>query len=701
MNFGRSIEQFHRSVSLLILMSLAMFTPAVVADEGMWLMNKPPLELLKKRHGFEPDAKWLEHQQKSAVRFSSGGSGSIISADGLVMTNHHVGSDSIEALSTKERNLLRDGFYAPTHADELKCQDLELKALWEIADVTDRVQAAAPATMSIADANTARRKMCATIEGETKAKSGLDCEVVTLFHGARYHLYSYKRYTDVRLVMAPEESIAFFGGDNDNFEYPRFCLDVSFFRIYENDAPLKAQHHLRFSADGSKTGDLALVCGHPARTRRLYTTEHLQFMRDVEVPHVLRTLWRREVQLLCFYGRSAEHARVASGDLHGVQNSRKVYDGMLASLLDPTFLANRRRQEEALPAALEKDETLVKQMLAAKAQLATTLTKYREFYHRYSVLEGRQMALRGELYSAARTLVRLATELPKPSEERLREYRDSGLDTLYHGLYAETPIYDTLEVERLASGLSFLAETLGAGDPLVVKVLDGLAPRARAEALVRGTKLRDIAVRKQIAEGGAAALHGANDPLIELAAFLDPEARRLRKRYEDEIESVERDAYPRLAAAQLAAYGDRQYPDATFTLRLSFGPIAGYREAGADVPPYTTMGGAFARMEDRGGLDPFALPDSWRAAKSKLELDTPYNFVCTADIIGGNSGSPVVNRVGEVIGIIFDGNLQSLSADLAYDDKLARALSVDARAIIESLRKIYGASALADEILRK
>lgn len=676
------------------LLVLGVTPLASIADEGMWLINKPPTKLLKDKYGFEVTPQWLEHVQKSAIRFSTGGSASFVSADGLVMTNHHVGSDNLQKFSTAERNLLRDGFYAKSQAEELKCEDLEVNVLWTIEDVTDKVKGAVNTGMSTAEANTARRKAMITIEKECEDKTKLDCQVVTLYHGGRYHLYQYKRYTDVRLVMAPEKDIAFFGGDTDNFEFPRYDLDMCFFRVYEDGKPLKPQHYLKWSKNGAENNELAFVVGHPGRTQRLYTVDHLKFIRDFEGPLSLQRLWRREVQLAGFSARNEEFARIAEDDYFGVQNSRKARTGILAGLLDPAVMNAKVQAETKLRAAIKANPDYQGQWGDAWDKIANARKSYREFMIRQRVGIG------SDLFGIARNLVRLAEEKPKPNADRLREYADSNLDSLYLDLYSPAPIYDDLEINRIESSLSYMAEMLGGDDPLVVKAFGGMSPRARAESLVRETKLKDIDVRKKLADGGSEAIKASTDPMIKLAIELDPESRALRKRFEDEIEGAEREAYAKIAAAQFAIQGEDTYPDATFTLRLAFGPVKGYRENNKDVPAFTDFAGLFKRAEERKGQKGFDLPARWLAGKDKLNLKTPFNFVSTADIIGGNSGSPVVNKAGEVVGLIFDGNIQSLVLDIAYTDDQARAVSVDSRAIIESLRKLYDAAALADELTK-
>ncbi|MCK6456856.1 MAG: S46 family peptidase [Phycisphaerae bacterium] len=693
-----------RSASTTAALIVAALLPAgaTTADEGMWLFNKPPSKQLKNKYGFEPTSAWLEHLQRSCVRFGGGGSASIVSADGLVMTNHHVGHDAIEKLSTKDRNLLATGFHARTRAAELRCPDTEVQILWSIDDVTDRVNAAVKPDMPTADANTARRKQMTLIEAEQEKKTGLKAEIVTLYHGARYHLYTYKRYTDVRLVMAPEEQIAFFGGDTDNFEFPRFNLDVSFFRIYENNRPLTCEHFLPWSRSGAADGELTFVLGHPGRTQRLFTLDHLRFLRDVEVPSILRKLWRYEVILQTFAARSDENARMANGDRRSVENSRKAFSGILAGLHDHVLMKKKADDEARVRAAVDADPEHRRQWGDAWERLSKAHENYRTFYERYAALEGRRRVLRGDLLSIAQTVVRMAAEKSKPNADRLREYTDSELPSRELELYSTAPIYPALEVLRLQAGLSFLAEAFGYDDEFVRKALAGMSPRQRAMQLVgHASRLRDVAVRRELAAGGTAAIAASKDPLIRFVAdVLDPEARRLRTRYEDEIESVERDCYAKIAAARFAQFGEDLYPDATFTLRLSFGPVRGCTDPdGRPIEPVTTFAGMYARMQQRGGTYPFNLPPRWTERRSKLDLDTPFNFICTADIIGGNSGSPVVNRAGEVVGLIFDGNIDSLVWDIAYDDRQGRAVAVDSRGIIEALRKIYDADALVNELL--
>jgi hypothetical protein len=664
----------------------------VLADEGMWLFTNPPTEQLRGRYGFDPTPDWLDHVQKSAVRFSSGGSGAFVSAEGLVLTNHHVAIGDLERLSAADRNLLDTGFLARTRDEELPCSALEINLLWNIEDVTERINGAVASGLSPADAESARRAMISTIETESENATGLDCQVVTLYRGERFHLYQYKRFTDVRIVWAPEHGIAYFGGDTDNFEYPRYALDAALYRVYENGQPYRPEHFLRWGRHGASAGDLVFVPGHPGRTQRLNTLDHLRFMRDIEFPSSLRWLSRREVELQVFSAQNAEFARIASGEMLGVQNRRKAFTGILAGLQDPAIVEQKAEREASLRDAVNTNPEYNARWGDAWDHIADARENYRGFYDRH------RTGLHSTLFGIALTLVRLSEELEKPSADRLPEYGDARLDSLYLSLYSPDPIYDDLEINRLASSLSHMMETFGGDDPFVQRALGGLSPRAQATALVRGTQLKDVQTRKALAEGGRDAIAASTDPMIRLAADLDPEFRMWQKRYEDDVESVEKDAYAKIAAAHFAVNGEDAYPDATFTLRLAFGTVQGYAEDGRDVPPFTTFDGLYDRANARSGQPGFELPQRWIDRKGRLNLDTPFNFVCSADITGGNSGSPVINRDAELVGLVFDGNLHSLANGIAYSETQARAVAVDSRAIIEALRKVYKTRTLVDEI---
>jgi hypothetical protein len=675
-----------------LLLSFVSFSRA---DEGMWLFNQPPREILRERYQFEPDAAWLEHLQKSSVRI--GASGSFVSEDGLLISNHHVGGSSLQKLSTKEKNYLRDGFYARTPAEELKCLDLEINVLQSIEDVSARVNAAIPADADAATAFAARRKVIAEIEKESLDKTGLRSDVVTLWQGGTYHLYRYKRYTDVRIVFAPEQQIAFFGGDPDNFEFPRYDFDICVFRAYENGKPAKTRDFLKFSPTGPRDGELVFVSGHPGGTSRLLTLAELDNLRDEALPFRLAELKREEVLLGNWSARSEENARRAREYFFGVQNSRKAIDGRLAGLLDPQLMGEKRKAEADFKAQLAAKPEF-SGALAAYDQIASAIKITAAQMKRYSLLE-RGDGFDSASFHIARTLLRAGEERPKANGDRLREYSDTSKASLELNLFSPQPIYTDFEILMLTDSLTFLATTFGDEDALVQKVLVGKSPHERAVDLINNTKLRDVAFRKKLYEGGAGAVSAANDPMIELARLIDPEARAVRK-IVDEQNEIKQQAHGAIARAAntLLGTGGSRYPDATGTLRLSFGTVKGYEEDGQPVAAFTTFAGLYGRAKEMKERPPFDLPASWENGRARLNLKTPYNFVSTADIIGGNSGSPVVNRAGEFVGIIFDGNLQSLPLDYAYEDKQARATSVDSAAILEGLDKIYHAKELVREL---
>jgi hypothetical protein len=669
---------------------------AACADEGMWLFNAPPRQLLRERHQFDASDAWLEHLQKASVRFNSGGSGSFVSEDGLLISNHHVGANALQKLSTKDKNLLRDGFHARSLDQEVKCLDLELNVLESIEDVTARVNAAVPKKADPATAFEARREVFAQIEKESLDRTGLRSDVVTLWQGGAYHLYRFKRYTDVRIAFAPEQQIAFYGGDPDNFEFPRQDLDICLFRAYENGWPAKVKHFLRFSPAGARDGDLVLVSGHPGNTSRLLTVAEFEYLRDQYLPSRLEFLKRLEVLLGNWSARGEENARRARDGFLGVQNSRKALDGRLAGLLDPELIGAKVQAEAWFKAKLAgKTEYAV--ALEAYDRIGTATRILASQSVRYSLLEGVR-AFNCESFDIARTLLRTADERTKPNGERLREFGDAGRKSLELALFSDRPIYADYEIIKLADSLTFLACQLGKSDPLVQQILGGKSPRDRASELVNGTRVREVAFRKQLYEGGTSAVSAANDPMIELAWLVDAESRSLRKVTEAQGEAKQQ-AHAAIARARNALLGTTGYPDATFTLRLAFGEVKGYQEDGQPVSAITTIGSLYEKAAAMKCRPPFDLPLSWVKRKSRLDLKTPFNFVSTADIIGGNSGSPVVNRAGEFVGIIFDGNLQSLPWDEAFSDKQGRAISVHSAAILEALNKVYKAKELARELL--
>ena len=674
---------------------LFALTVTVRADEGMWLYNQPPRQLLQERYQFDATDPWLEHLQRSSVRFGSGGSGCFLSENGLLISNQHVGADALQKLSTKGKDYVREGFYARTPSEEIKCLDLELNVLDSIEDVTARVNAAVSKDVDPAAAFLARRKVIAQIEKDSLDKTGLRSDVVTLWQGGAFHLYRYKRYTDVRLVFAPEYQAAFYGGEPDNFEFPRYNLDICLFRAYENGKPARIKNYLHVSPDGPREGELVFVSGHPGRTSRLVTVAELASIRDQSLPFRLEALKRREVLLGNWSLRGEENARRAQEILFGTKNGRKRSDGQLAGLLEPGLFA-----------AKVKDETDFKEHLADKPELAGALGAYDRIADATKVLAGqavqydlleRGRAFQCVSFEIARTLLRAGEERPKPNGERLREFSDSGRVSLELELFSEEPIYTDLETLTLVDSLTFFVNQRGVNDPLVQSVLAGKSPRDRAVELINGTRVRDVAFRKKLYDGGTNAVAEAKDPMIELARLVDPESRALRKISETQNEAKQQ-AHAAIARARNALLGLTDYPDATSTLRLAFGVVKGWEEDGRIVPAFTTIGGLYARTAEMKNQPPFALPPAWVKRPTQLNPQTPFNFVSTCDIVGGNSGSPVVNRAGEFVGIIFDGNLQSLSWDYAFDDAQGRATSVDSAAILAALKNVYQAPALVKEL---
>lgn len=675
--------------SSLLSLLLALAAVHTRADEGMWLFTAPPREALESQHDFTVTPEWLDHLMHSAVKM--GASAAFVSADGLVLTNHHVGRGHIERLSTPERNLLRDGFVAKSPGDELPCKGIELNVLQSIEDVTARVNAAVSPNADPDTAAKERRRITAEIERDSQEKTGLKSSVVTLYQGGQYHLYRYQRFTDVRLVFAPEYAIAAFGGDADNFEYPRYCLDFCLFRAYENGQPYRPKHFLKWAKTPAKDGDLVFVAGHPGNTDRLLTTAELETRRDVTLPFSQEGAYRSEVILNTWGARSDENLRRTARYLPSIQNGRKARIGQLAALQNPQLIENKERAESRFLSQTEDNQTN-----AAFTRIADAQKILRATHARHSLLEG-GTGFESALFTYARDLLRSAEERTKPDGERLSEYTDAKRASFELTLFAETPIYPDLETVRLANSLGRLAEELGANDSLVVRILAGKSPSERARELIAGTKLADPATRKQLHQGGTAALAAAKDPMIELARTIDAESRELRRAREAVNETVKQ-AHATIAATRFKLEGTSRYPDATGTLRLSYGKVLGYADGTEKIPALTRTAGLFTRAREQDQRPPFNLPPRWQGKDSVLNPDTPFNFIATCDIVGGNSGSPVVNRNGEFVGIIFDGNLPSLAFAYAYDNTQARCVSVHASIITESLRKIYGAADLVSEL---
>jgi hypothetical protein len=682
--------------ALFLLSLLSIFMPSMLrADEGMWLFNAFPQDKVKAKYGFEPSQQWLDHVRLSSVRFNNGGSGSFVSADGLTFTNHHVGAECVQQLSTGGKDYMKTGFYAATQSEEAKCPNLELNQLISTEDVSATVHAAVKPGMSNAESGQAERSAMSSIEKDCSASTGLRCDVITFYSGEVYHLYRYKKYTDVRLVFAPEFDMAFFGGDPDNFTYPRYDLDVTFFRVYENDKPAHIENYLRWSQSGVKEGDLIFVSGNPGSTGRLKTMSQLEYLRDVDYPSRLENYKRRIALLQNFASQSEENARIAQEEIFGYQNSFKAITGYQGGLLDQAIMGKKAAEEDKLRTEFKADPKNAGS--DPWGNIAQAMKVQRDIYQPLTYVE-RLRGYNSQLVQFARWIVRGSEERTRSNELREREYRESALPSLEQQLFSAAPIYKSLETVTLTDSLVQMQETLGKDNAVVQASLGGATPADAAKNLITNTKLDDVSVRKQLWNGGKAAVDASTDPLIVLMRKVDGDARGVRKNYEENVDAVERRDGATIARARFAQHGFTEPPDATFTIRLSYGAVRGYQEGGAQIPYFTTLGGAFEHAEQHGSKPPYQLPESWVKAKSKLKLSTPFNFVSTADIIGGNSGSPTINKAGELVGIIFDGNIQSLVWNFVYTDVQGRAVSVDARGIQEALRGVYNATGLANEL---
>ena len=684
----------HASRTMPVALVLAASLAPAAADEGMWTFNNFPADAVERAYGFKPDQRWLDHLRLSSLRLARGCSGAFVSPRGLVQTNHHCARSCIQQLSTPAKDLAADGFYAREQKDEVKCPDVEVDQLVDISDVTERINEATGGKdgQAFAEAMKAER---ATIARECSGNNDATrCDVVELYHGGIYNLYKYRRYQDVRLVFAPEEAIAFFGGDPDNFEFPRYDLDVSYLRVYREGNPLDTSaNYLRYAAADAKAGDLTFTAGHPGTTHRLDTVASLEFRRDTMLEGLFLSSELRGI-LTEFSTKGAEQARIARNLLFGVENGLKAGKGQFAALVDPTIIRNRAASEQALRARVDADPALRAQYGAVWDNIRGTLDRYRSIRDRQAFTEG-GAGLRSQLFGYAKTLVRYAAESSKPDEARLPEYTDANFPITRQSITSTAPIYPELETLTLTFSLTKLREVLGPDDPFVRKVLGKKSPAQLAADLVGGTGLTSVELRTRLLEGGSAAIAASNDPMIVLARTIDPDLRAVRKDYDDNIDAPLTKYSSQVAQAMFKVYGTSTYPDATFTLRISYGTVAGYRQDGKWIEPMTTIGGVFERAT---GSEPFKLPQSWIAARPLLNHHQAFNFVTTNDIIGGNSGSPVVNKAGEVVGLVFDGNRASLGGDFGYDGTANRAVAVSVGALREALAKVYRADRIVREL---
>lgn len=676
------------------LLGVALVCPALSADEGMWTFDNPPLKQLKEKYNFTPTQQWLDHLRLSSVRLNDGGSGSFVSPHGLLLTNHHVALGQLQKNSSAEHDYVKDGFYAETPAQEMKSPDLEVNVLVSTENVTDRVNAAVKEAKSAEEEFAKRKAVLADIERESTEKTGLRSDIVTLYSGGEYWLYRYKKYTDVRLVFAVEQQTAFYGGDPDNFTYPRYDLDMALFRVYENGKPIDSKDYLKWNAKGAADEELVFVSGHPGSTERLSTYASLVELRDDIQPAILEILKTRIATLKDYSARGAEQARQATTLIFGLENSLKAIQGREDGLQDKHLMEKKKADEDDFRGKVNANPEWKKEYASAWTMEEEAIAKAKPRL--------KQQFFRGfdsQLATLAIQIVNYVAEVKKPDGERLPGFHEAQLESLKHRLFSPAPIYPEMEIARMSSALELDRKEMGPDDPWVKAVLNGKAPKEVANELISGTKLADPAVRKSLVDGGEAAVAASTDPLIVMARRIDPIRREQIKWFEDNVQSVDQRAGELLGKARFAVYGKNTYPDATFTLRLSYGQVLGYPMNGTIAPSKTTFYGLYDRAASFDYKVPFDLPKRYVDGRDKLDLATPFNFVTTNDIIGGNSGSPVVNRNGEVVGLIFDGNIQSLVGDFVYDSYQNRAVAVHTAAMTETMKKLYGAQKLVDELL--
>jgi hypothetical protein len=691
-----------RTRALLTLIVLLCAAPAF-ADSGMWTFQQFPHAQLKRAHNADVSEAWLERVRTATIRLQNC-TASFVSPQGLILTNHHCAESCLDEHSTQEKNLVKDGFLARSHEQELRCGTQIADVLMQTEDITAKMNAAT-AGLDTKAANDKRKVTKTQLEqaceqGSTGAKGGpFKCETVDLYQGGQYWLYKYHRYTDVRLVFAPERAIAAFGGDPDNFQYPRWDLDMSVLRAYGPDGkPAATPNFLSIRPSGPEAGELVFVSGHPGSTARLLTVAQLEYLRNVAIPRWLLRASELRGRLIQYSKTSPEAARTVEDPLNGLENAIKVRRKQLDALLDERLLASKRKDEAALRAKVDADPALKQEIGDPWTEIAQAQQRAAANYLPYAFLEqgsGLGAGSPGHLFGYARTLVRAAAERSKDNTARLREYADASLPRAEQRLLAPVPVYPELEKLNLSFSLERMREWMGPDAPVVRQLLSKESPDTLAAHLVDGTKLADPAVRKQLWEGGAAAVDASTDPMIVFAREVDAASRAARKSYEDEVEAPEDGAAERIAKARFKIYGTAEPPDANFTLRLNWGVVEGWNEDGKPVEPFTHLARLFERAT---GQDPFRVPDSWLAAKPTLDMQTRFDLSTNNDIVGGNSGSPLIDGSGKIVGLMFDGNIHSISGSFWFDEELNRAVAVDPQIIFEGLRKVYKANELLSEL---
>ena len=675
--------------------SLLVFTSLAVADEGMWTIDNFPSDRVEAKYDVRIDDAWLQSAQLATTRLENGCTGSFASPDGLVLTNNHCIWGCIRNLSSAERNLSDEGFMAAGREQELRCPGQAISVLVDLDDVTNTISEATKG-LDDAEANDARKAALTELETkcETAANGERKCEAVSLYNGGQYFIYQYKRYDDVRLVFAPEVDIAAFGGDPDNFNFPRWCLDMSFLRAYEDGKPASTPNYLQWREGGPKPAEPVFISGHPGSTDRLLTVSQLKMQRDVMWPLWLLRYSELRGRMLAWAGTGDEAARTVQQRIAGIENGIKVRRNQLKALHNDSMMARKEEQERELRAAVAADPALQSAYGEAWDLIDDAIDTYRNFYEEHLFIES-AAAFNSDLFDHARTIVRGTAERELPNSERIRSYTDAALPRVEQGLSAVRPINKEYEKLTLTFALEKMREWLGPDSAYVQRILGKQSPEALAAALIDGSKLDDPEVRMALWEGGVDAVKASDDPMIRMALAIDPEARALRERYENVVEAPLTRGEEMIADARFRIYGSDTYPDATFTLRITYGAVEGWEEKGEMVDPFTRTSRLFERTT---GQRPFMLPDTWQAAREDLDPDTPFNFVATTDITGGNSGSPIVGADGSLVGLAFDGNIHSIAGDYWFDPATNRTVGVDTAIMLEALKTVYGADHLVKEL---
>jgi hypothetical protein len=663
----------------------------------MWTFDAPPLDYWKRTHNFSPDQRWLDNVRLAAVRLPNC-SASFVSANGLVLTNHHCTRQCTEDVSPKDTNYIETGFIARGLSDEKKCPGLYVDQLISNENVTDKVRAGITGSTA-AEQDAQRTATIARLQSECGQATGLTCQVVSLYHGGMYSLYRYKRFNDLRMVMVPEESIAAFGGDPDNFTYPRYDLDMALLRVYENNAPYRPANYLRWSANGAAEGEAVFVIGNPGSTGRLNTLAQMEFLRDIGYPAQLAGYKRALTIYRDLIARDTAAARMYQNQIFGIENSFKAVTGYHTGLVDSTRMAKKRAFEAEFRARVNADPALRARYGSAWDAIAAAQRELAGFNPQFRLYGfGPSVNLAGStLLTMASQIVRLPSESAKPDAQRLAAYRGAALETIKQQLVGPRQINPALEKAAIAAQLRVAQQELPANDAFLAATLGGRTPEAVAEELVSGTRLGDQEVRIALVEGGAAAVAASKDPMIVFARAIDPLNRRVVARA-DSLNAIITSNAELIGQALFATYGTALPPDATFTLRISDGVVKGYPLNGTLAPHKTTFFGLYERSAAFDHKPPFQMPKRWADRRERLNLATGYNFVSTADIIGGNSGSPVINRNAEIVGLAFDSNIEGIANRFLFTTDMPRTVSVHSAGMVEALRKMYDGARIADEL---